>query len=304
VIKERIEVQKDLVLVKQWVPPGNNIRWCGEEIKQGQKILSGGTLLTSRHIGFLSSLGIARVNVHRPPLVGIVSTGSELTTAMDSSKKVLEPGKIFDSNTPMLVACLKELALEPNFTRQVSDDAEKIFASLEVALKLSDVLLVSGGVSVGDFDYTKGLFHDLGIREVFWGVAQKPGKPFYFGTRGEKWIFGLPGNPASVWTCFYEYVRPALLRLLGRTELHPPTFQVPLTQTQKRDPHKTLFLKGRWEKNTKTSQVQSLQGQGSHMLGSLADANCLLVIPPGEEILPVGELVEVHPLSYGGPSYD
>lgn len=264
------------------VQAGDHIRVAGEELKRGAEVAKAGTRLSSRWIGFLNGLGIAEAAAYRQPKVALLVSGSELKSAGSS----LKPGQIHDSNGPMLESALAECGLKAKPLR-LADHPQKIKSALSAALKSSDLLLLSGGVSVGDADYSKAALKELGVSEIFWGVAQKPGKPLFFGRRGKTLVFGLPGNPSAAWVCFHEYVMPAIEAMQGLKAAAPARFAM-ADSTPRRDPRKTLFLKARLD----GPKVSLLSGQQSHMLKSLAEANALALVSPQGK----GRLLEVRPL--------
>lgn len=286
VMQEKAQDLGDRVRIMQPVSLGANVRRRGEELKRGSLGLRSGQYLNSRHLGFLAQMGLDPLRVYRKPKVGVVITGSELI----SPGEVPEAGKQYDSNGTLLSAGLQEEGIRPVFMERVKDHPEKLFFCLSRAMREADMVLLTGGVSVGKYDFSKKVLEKLSVRRCFWGVAQKPGKPLFFGKIGSQLIFGLPGNPASAWICFYLYVRPALWALQGRVDREFMVSKLPLTETVKMDPKKTVFLKGIRE----ASGVRPLQGQGSHMLSSLAEADSLLEIPPREAALAEGAKVSVY----------
>ena len=181
---------------------------------------------------------------------------------------------------PLLVALLRQMGIEPSRIRHVKDHPTALFNATDAALRRADVLVVAGGVSVGEKDYLRDVLRRLRVREAFWRVAQKPGKPLYFGTRGRKLVFGLPGNPASAFTCFYVYVYDALRRLSGFREGSLPVNAFRQPSDLSADPKKWRFLKA----VSSGSGVAELPHQGSHMVTTLPRADHLLIVPPrGDE---------------------
>lgn len=273
------------------VPPriGLNIRRRGEEVDLGDVVMRAGAELTPAAMGLLASFGFTSVNVIQRPCVGCLVTGSELVPAGHA----LPPGTIYDSNSIMLSAAINETGLQVGHRQSCSDDHESLRAAVVDALDKCDVVLVSGGVSVGAYDFVKDAASQAGIDEVFWKVLQKPGKPFYFGATADrdKFLFGLPGNPASALSCFYEYVRPALRQLMGAARPEPTALRAQLAGGFTKRVGLTHFLKGRFQPD---GTVMILEKQGSHMMSSFAEANCLVVIPADVEALQKGDGVEVH----------
>ena len=241
-------------------------------------------------MGFLASLGKSRVRVFGKPRVSLVATGSELVKPGRS----LSPGKIYDSNSFMIAAALSKMAIQPALVKTVPDKPKVLRGVIVGALRRSDVLILMGGVSTGEYDYVKAILRELGVRQIFWKVSQKPGKPIFFGKKGRTLVFGLPGNPASVFTCFYEYVYPALRRMMGFVNSDLPSAMLPLQSRVKADQTKLLFLKGKVAVTKKGRRVIPLPHQGSHMLSSLCDTDSFILISPQKNVFETGERVPVH----------
>jgi molybdopterin molybdotransferase len=261
----------------------------GEELGRGEVLLQAGTRLTAAGIGLLATAGCELVKVVPPQKVGVIVTGSEILEL----GKALEAGQIFDSNSYTIRAALNQAGIVPVFVQHAQDDRTEIISKLRDGLAGSDMLLVTGGVSVGDFDFVKDAAQELGLETLLWKVRQKPGKPLFVGATPDrrKLLFGLPGNPASALVCLYEYALPALLKSMGANDPELPRLRVPLSGDFRKNASLTHFLKGRIQSS---GSVEILEQQGSHMLTSFARANCLVVIP--EEITEVnsGDIVEVH----------
>ncbi|MBI2485442.1 MAG: molybdopterin molybdotransferase MoeA [Deltaproteobacteria bacterium] len=290
VMVEYTEEEDGIVKVKRPVNPGENLRYEGEEIKQGEIALESGTHLTSASIGFVAELGINKIKAYRKPKIALVVTGEELV----GTDEELGPGKIRDTNSVTLQSALSQEVVESKFIGRVRDEVFDIEEKLKKAILWCDVLLVTGGVSVGDYDYVKEIFKKLGIEGIFWRVSQRPGGPLFFGKRGNSVTFGLPGNPASSLVCFYEYVRPALRRMIGRRDLFLLELEALLSEEIKKSPGKTNFLRGYVEKKGGSFYVKSTGTQGSHILKSFALSNCLIVVPKDATHLPPGSTVKVH----------
>jgi molybdopterin molybdotransferase len=278
----------------QTVAKDRNIRFRGEGIRKGNRVLNKGFHLHSRAIGFLASLGIKDAWVFPAPRVALLVTGNELV----SPGKKLKPGQIYNSNQWMLETALKESGIQPLLVSNLPDKPAIIKGWIQKALSRCDLLILVGGVSVGDSDFSKPILESLGVKRVFWRVSQKPGFPLYFGRKDKTPVFGLPGNPASAWVNFFEYVAPCLRALQGL----PPANSKKDAKLVSEGPNrgfKTLFLKARSTEKGAVSQVALLKGQGSHLLQSLAEGNCLAVAPPGKGRLKKGEALEIHPLPQG-----
>ena len=291
IAKERAVVEGDFLVVRAPLEKGMNVRYQGEELQKGKLVLRKGSVINPGIIGFLASMGIDWVSTYRTPKISLMATGSELIPAGSSLRR----GKIYDANTPMIKAALDEMGIRAIFIRKLMDEPKVMERVLVFALKESDVVILTGGVSVGDYDYVKDLLQNAGVQTIFWGVSQKPGKPLYFGKKEKTLVFGLPGNPASVFTCFYEYVYPAIRMLTGHPSPYLRSGVMKLSQSLKTDPEKTLFLKG---KTDGPYTVVPLGHQKSHMLSSLCEADSLMVVPPAQRPMEAGEEMTVHSLPY------
>lgn len=287
--KEMASVENQILKISEPIPKGRHIRRQGEELQRGTLLHLGKTPVHSGSIAFLAQIGKTKVRVHTKPKVAILTTGSELI----EPGKTLSAGKIYDSNSPMMAAALLSAGIEPVIMQTLPDDPGVLRQALIRAIQKCDMILLIGGVSVGDYDFSKTVLGQLGVKTLFWKISQKPGKPLYFGKRNSKLIFGLPGNPASAFMCFYEYVLPAIRNSMG--------FQDPFLKKQKasvgfdlkRDRSKTVFLKS---KTDGTGCVTVLSHQASHMISSLHETNGFLVVPPGKIHVKKGERVTVDQL--------
>jgi molybdopterin molybdotransferase len=284
--RELVQVEGDyLVIENEPIKQGTNIRKQGAEIKIGQLALGQGVLLTPGGIGFLAGLGIETVAVYPKPKCAIIVTGNELQAA----GQPLEYGQVYESNSITLLAVLRTMGINDITIYRASDVLEDVVEQLQNALASSDLILLTGGISVGDYDFVLEATQICGVSQIFHKVKQKPGKPLFFGTKSDKLVFGLPGNPASVLTCFYEYV---VLAVQGLTQQPPlyPVFTSAIAAAYTKPKGLTHFLKG-WFDGQK---VVPLGAQESFKLSSFARSNCLIVI--GEDGLGAeeGSLVEVH----------
>jgi molybdopterin molybdotransferase len=269
--------------------PGNNIRYRSSQITTGTVAFKAGTLLTPGAIGALASMGIDTVSVIRLPVVSILVTGSELKPA----GATLLPGEIYESNLKTLQAALRQCGVVATQTVIVDDDETQIVSQLESMLPGSDLILLSGGISVGDYDFAGTALRRLGVTEIFYKVSQKPGKPLFFGQLGNTYVFALPGNPGSVLTCFYEYVWPAIRRMCGHRDIFLPIRYLPIKGGYINKGDRALFLKSRIEND----QLEVLDKQGSDMLVSFAHADALAFIPEFCTVAE-GEPVETHLLPH------
>ena len=264
---------------------GLNLRPKGSEIARGQLALPAGSRLSPAAIGFLAGFGMTEVLVYPPPRVCIIVTGNEL----QDPGQPLQHGQVYESNSLTLRAVLDPLHIRDVTVDRSADSLETLVEVLQRALQTHDIVMLNGGISVGDYDYVLKATEICGIMKVFHKIRQKPGKPIYFGTRGSKLVFGLPGNPASVLTCFYEYVTVAL-RKYYLAEPGIRVIRAPLAQAFRKAAGLTHFLKGYYDGQT----VLPLDAQESYRLSSFARANCLVVIEEAETACAAGDLVELH----------
>jgi molybdopterin molybdotransferase len=268
---------------------GHNIRYQGTQITTGATAFRAGILITPGAIGAMASMGIASAPVQRRPAVSILVTGSELRQPGAN----LKPGEIYESNLKTLEAALSQCGIQNPTATIVGDDEAAIIAVLQPMLETSDLVLLTGGISVGDYDFAGTALRRLGVEEIFYKVSQKPGKPLFFGRINNAFVFALPGNPGSVLTCFYEYVWPAIRRMSGQTDIFLPTRQLPLKDGFANTGDRSVFLKC----NIRDEQVVVLDKQGSDMLVSFGHADALVFIPDHTTVA-AGELVETHILPH------
>ena len=298
---DRIIMQEQAKRNGQWIefadPPcaGDHLRRPGEDLKTGETVLTAGKRLRAADLGVLGSIGLSEVAVIRKPRVIFFSTGDELRSA----GQVLELGQIYDSNRVLLHAMLLELGIDAHDGGVIPDDPAAIQAAFTSAAQSADAIISSGGVSVGDADYVKRILEQEG--EIhFWRVLMKPGKPLAVGRFGKAYFFGLPGNPVSVMATFYQFVQPALLRLMGVREttgqlIVPARLQTDLRKT----PGRYEFQRGSLSRATDgTLEVSSTGGQGSHVLSSMSRADCFILLTPELGDLTQGSWVQVQPF-YG-----
>lgn len=289
VMQEKVEVKNgQLHIADDQLKPGLNVRLIGSEIKAGELMLAKGDKLTPAAVGFLATTGVSEVLVYPTPVMSIIVTGNEL----QQPGKALLHGQVYECNSFQLRAALQLLQIVEVPVFEAKDDLQVVKDTLKYALDNSDVVLLTGGVSVGNYDFVPEAAAACGVVTLFHKLKQRPGKPLFVGTKGKKWVFGLPGNPSSVLTCFYEYVIPALEQLM---QLKPvvPGIKVPLSKAWSKTAALTFFLKGYYDGQT----VAPLDSQESYRLRSFAMANCLVVLPEEKMEYAVGEEVEVHLIS-------
>lgn len=286
VMQEKISIENGrLVIEDENLKQGGNVRPKGSEIKAGELALSKGSSLTPAAIGFLAGIGITKVNVYPKPVVSIIVTGKEL----QQPGNALEHGQVYESNSFALTAALQQINITEAKIFWADDELEILKNVLQAAMKESDVVLLTGGISVGDYDFVLEAVTQCGVTKLFHRVKQRPGKPLYFGKKDHQLVFGLPGNPSSVLTCFYEYVIPALQQL-SNLEYGLSILQVPLAKAVEKPAGLTHFLKGHFD----GKKAMPLDAQESYRLSSFAKANCLIKINEATTACAEGENVEIH----------
>jgi len=286
VMQEKVTAENnELTIHDDDITAGINVRKKGAEIQAGSMALEKNSVLSAGAIGFLAMVGIERVKVYPNPSISIIVTGNEL----QKPGNPLQYGEVYESNSIALTSALRQFNFDKIEMNRVNDKPDLITAALKNALQKNDVVILTGGISVGDYDFVLKATEACDVQQLFHKVKQRPGRPLYLGKKGSKVVFGLPGNPASVLTCFYQYVVPALKKLSKR-ELAVKTIRVPLSKTFKKAAGLTHFLKGRYDGRT----AIALDAQESFRLSSFARANCLIQINEEVTVCEEGELVDVH----------
>lgn len=271
VMQEHTEVKNKKVEIIKMPVRFANIRNKGEQIKKNELVLEKSTMITPAAIGFLACLGITEITVYAKPKVAIVVTGNELVKA----GRKLPEGKIYESNSVMLQSALQRIEIKKIDIFQVKDNLKATKRVLKSCLSTFDVVLVSGGISVGDYDFVQEALLSNGVEELFYKINHKPGKPLFFGKKGQTIVFALPGNPASTLTGFYIYVYPALKISMGFETRYLPKIKRKITTQFENTSGKSLFLKGVYD----DEKVTILESQSSAMLNTFAIANGLIFLP-------------------------
>jgi molybdopterin molybdotransferase len=283
---EKVAANGTQLLLDELVEPETNVRPIGEQISAGDLALEKGTLLNAAAIGFLAGLGFTKVSVYKKPKVGIVVTGNELS----KPGTPLEYGKVYESNGIMLQSALIDAFYDAITLYEVNDDFENTKNILNEALTTNDVVLVSGGISVGDYDFVARALKDLQVETLFYKVNQKPGKPLFAGKLNNKMVFALPGNPAACLTCFYVYVLPTLAILSGAEANYQQAVLFSLAHDYEVKNTRSQFLKA----SINNGEAQILTHQNSSMLNSFSVSNGLVYVPHGHYELKKGDRVEVY----------
>jgi molybdopterin molybdotransferase len=276
VMQEDASANGDNIQFTELAKPFENVRLRGEDIRAGAELLRRGDRITATRAALLAATGSNAILIHSQPRVALLATGDEL----------VEPGgalgeaKIYESNRTLLASLMREIDIAASILPIVRDDLEQTVGTLRSAFSSHDVVITTGGVSVGEFDFVKSAFQKIGGEIDHWKVALRPGKPFVFGKLGQKHLFGLPGNPVSALVTFLVLVRPALLKMAGASEIELPTARGELAERVTNRGDRRNFFRARFE----AGKVNVLGPQASHMVGSLGHANCLLDLAPGSSL--------------------
>ncbi len=283
---EKTNIIEGKLVIEHLAEIGTNIRPIGEQTAKSSLAYEKGNILNPAAIGFLAGLGITKVNVFKKPTIGIIVTGNELV----KSGQELSYGQIYESNGIMLESALKNNQFSGVKNYRVNDDFENTKSTIAKALEENDVILISGGISVGDYDFVEEASNQLGVETLFYKVNQKPGKPLLAGKIDKKMVFALPGNPAASLTCFYIYVLPSLQIMAGKTTFFDTEFKYTLAHDCQVKNTRSQFLKA----SLKMNQVEILSHQNSSMLNTFARANGLIHLPEGEYFLKQGSEVDFY----------
>lgn len=294
IMLEQVETADGLVHIGAGHRPGQNIRRAGEDLARGQVALSTGRRIQPADLGLIASLGTAEVWVQRPLRVAFFSTGDELCGVGEAP----DGGRVYDSNRYTLFGMLSRLGVDIVDMGVVRDQPSDIRLALVRAAASADVVITSGGVSMGDADYVKQMLDEVGTIG-FWKIAVKPSRPLAFGQIGAASFFGLPGNPVAVMVAFYQFVQPALRCMSGEHNIATPQFLVPCLSPLKKIRGRTEYQRGLLSRDESGQwRVQKTGSQGSGVLSSMSNANCFIVLPPDSEAVKPGEPVLVEPF-YG-----
>jgi molybdopterin molybdotransferase len=301
VMREFCNEHNGTVEVLQAATAGENIRRRGGEFLRGQEIVRGGLRATPPVVGLIANLGYRTFPVYRKPKAAVVTTGNELT----KPGRDLMPGKIFDSNSYAMTAAVRACGIDDVLNLHAAEDERSTRDVFQRALGFADVIVSTGGVSVGDYDFVKEALESLQVETHIWKIAMKPGKPVYFGvytaprSKRKRYIFGLPGNPVSALVTFRTLVVPAVAKIMGVRDFADELIvQAELTSDLKKKSGRVEFVRGRLKTDAGKLYVQPTVGQDSHMLGGLATANALITFPLEADKLPAGQSVEVRLLNW------
>ena len=293
IMQEQVDVNNSAITLHGKHLSGQNVRMAGEDLQQGEEVLTSGHKIMPADLGLIASLGIAEVTVKRKLRVAFFSTGDELRSIGES----LEEGQIYDSNRYTLYGMLKRLDVDIIDMGVVADNKDALRQALQLASQQADVVLTSGGVSVGDADYVKEMLIELGQVD-FWKIAMKPGRPLAFGKINDTLFFGLPGNPVSVMVTFYQFVSGALQQLSGLPEQAPQHMQVNCVSSIRKRAGRFEFQRGILFQDEKgITQVKTTGEQGSGILRSMSVANCFILLEEQCDGIKPHTTVTVQPFS-------
>ncbi|MEC3966596.1 molybdenum cofactor synthesis domain-containing protein [Flagellimonas halotolerans] len=287
-MQEKTTVKASTLFLDEMPKSGQNIRKKGGQLTEGQAVFEKGHVLNPPSLALMGSLGLESLDVFSKPRVNIITTGNELVKPGKSKTE----GQIYESNSYAIAGALEQFGFKHHQKTQIQDDFEATKTGIKTALESCDVLIISGGISVGDYDFVKQSLEENGVNELFYKVFQKPGKPLYFGRKDNQFVFALPGNPASSLTCFYVYVLPLLQKFSGYETTGLPTYQFPIKHAYENRFGRPSFLKAA----VIDGKVEILDGQGSSMIQSMAKGNALAFIDDGE-VLKEGDLIKCKLIS-------
>ncbi len=285
---EETEESGDIVKVFKKTLIYENIRFAGEDIQKGSTVLKAGTRIDSAEIGLLSSMNLNEIEVYKKPKIGILSTGDELVEPGSNNS-----GKIINSNAYVLYSEIKKYGGDPVYGGIVKDNYEDVKATF-LKMMENDIIISSGGVSMGRYDFIPDVLKELGIDIKIEKVLMKPGKPVVFGTIGNKIFFGLPGNPVSVMVSFMQFVRPAILKMTGNIKISKPLIKARTTEEITKKKGRKHFIRGIFHIVNGNFCVSTTGPQGSGILSSMSSANCLIIIPEEIELIKIDELVDIQ----------
>lgn len=296
IMQERAQKDGNNILIDHTNQLGQNVRQAGEDIAIGETVLTKGKLITPAELGLLASTGISKVRVTKKLRVAFFSTGDELRPVGST----LEKGQIYDSNRYTLYGMLNRLGVDIFDMGVIKDDRNEVKEAFKNAADCADVIITSGGVSVGEADFVKETLDEIG--EInFWKVAMKPGRPLAFGKVSDAWFFGLPGNPVSVMVTFYMFVQPALKKMMGVVYHEPLIVNAKCSTKLRKQPGRVEYQRGFLTKTNDSDstscsyEVKKTGAQGSGILRSMSDANCFIILPMESAGVEIGDTVQALP---------
>ncbi len=287
------EIEGKVKLFKS-LSQNENIRFRGEDIRKGDIVLRKGIRIDSAQAGLIASMNINRVDVYKKPEVAVISTGDEIVELGSSNPS----GKTVNSNAYTICSEVRKYGGEPVYLGIVKDNIIETTEKIEDAMK-SDIIITSGGVSMGKYDFIPDVMRNLGVDIKIQKVLMKPGKPVVFGHIGSKLFFGLPGNPVSVMVSFMQFVRPALLKMSGAEKIEKPVIGAKLTEKIRKKPGRKHFVRGVYTIINNQFHVKTTGDQGSGILRSMSEANCLIMLPEEQGDAVPGDVVDIQLIDHG-----
>ena len=287
VVKREVTEEKDGCMIITGDDKNENICYLGEDVKPGDVVLKAGCMIRPPEVGIIASMGLDTVKVYKKTIVGIVTTGSEIK----EPGQQLETGQIYNSNAYSLAAQVLQAGAEIRYGGLVEDDKNSIGREIETLLSETQMVLISGGVSEGDYDFVPQILQRLGVQLHFDKVAIQPGKPTVFGTRGETLVFGMPGNPVSTFTIFEVFVKPVLYKTMGLNYIPPMIKGIMSKDFKRKRTVRTAYVPVRCNRE---GRVEPVEYHGSAHLSALSGANGLLKVPRGVQQVPKGSVVYVR----------
>jgi molybdopterin molybdotransferase len=285
-IQEKAAEKNGELFVQEQFTPGAHIRRKSSEIRSGELALEQGTVVNPATVGFLAALGISKVHVYRKPAMAIIVTGNEIVRVGEQ----LPAGKIYEANSFSLHAALLQMGVGVTSIHYVEDDKEALKQKISSCLNEADILLLSGGISVGKYDFAFEALQETGVETIYYKIAQKPGKPMFAGKHKDSFVFALPGNPASALVCFYEYVYPVIRNMYGMENGTLPSVKMKLLHGVKKSDGRAVFVRAKQLGNG----VMPLERQDSNMLRSFAAADAFIYLEQERQPALPDEEVEVH----------
>lgn len=284
VAQEDVSIENKILRIKKNIEQSSNIRKRGSQTPKGSLILKKNTLLTAEYIGFLATFGINELQVYASPKIGIIVTGKELVKIGEP----LKSNQIYESNSVFLKAAFQEIGIVPQFCIWADDNRDLLKKIVLENYQSVDILIFTGGISVGDYDFVKPVLEELGTEEMFYKVKQKPGKPLFFGLLNETEIFALPGNPSAVVVCFHGYIKPYIKSKMGIEAYDKKEFGILINEYSKK-PGLTHYVKAYVENH----KVEILSSQLSYQMDAYSKANALAILSEDQEQFQIGEKVEI-----------
>jgi molybdopterin molybdotransferase len=292
IMKEMVDIEGDIILFPNFIQKNQNIRNIGEDIKKGDIVIKKGRQINYVDLGILSSLGIGKIDVFRKPIISFFSTGDELI----SINKKLKKGLIYDSNRYLLFGLLSEFPVQIKDMGVVKDNEEILVKKLKECAKVSDIIITTGGVSVGDADYIKSALKKVG-KVNFWKIAIKPGRPLAYGKINNASFFGLPGNPVSAAVTFQIFIIPAIKKMFQMIASSKLTIKAQVKSALSKKKGRVEYKRGLLEQKDGVNTVNTTGLQGSNILSSLSKANCYIRLSSETEKIKKGDTVEVIPFN-------